>query len=61
VFYLNNMSLLLDLKIMLKTGATIAREVLESQRARRRVRQNQSAEIPPEPLLATPNRLGRKI
>jgi exopolysaccharide production protein ExoY len=61
VFYLNNMSLLLDLKIMLKTGATIAREVLESQRARRRVRQNQTAEIPPESLLATPNRLGRKI
>ena len=39
VFYLNNMSLLLDLKIMLKTGAAIAREVLQSQQARRHVRQ----------------------
>src|SRR5207249_1631901 len=44
VFYLNNMSLLLDLKIMFKTGATIAGEVLQSQQARRRVQQNQSAE-----------------
>src|SRR5437867_7300175 len=52
VFYLNNMSLLLDLKIMFKTGATIAREVLESQQARRRVQQNQSAEIRLAPLLA---------
>ena len=39
VFYLNNMSLLLDLKIMLKTGAAIAREVLQSQQASRHVRQ----------------------
>jgi len=60
VFYLNNMSLLLDLKIMLRTGTAIAREVLESQQARRRVRQNQSAEIPLEPLLAISSGLGRK-
>jgi len=54
--YLNNMSLLLDLKIMLKTGATIAREVLDSQRASRRLRQNQSVQISPEPLLAIPSK-----
>ena len=32
LIYLENMSVLLDLKIMLKTGAVIARELLESQR-----------------------------
>jgi lipopolysaccharide/colanic/teichoic acid biosynthesis glycosyltransferase len=58
--YLNNMSPLLDLKIMLKTGATIAREVLEAQQVRRRVRQNQSAEMPLEPLLAISSRPSRK-
>jgi hypothetical protein len=31
-FYLENMSILLDLKIMLKTGAVIAGQLLESQR-----------------------------
>jgi lipopolysaccharide/colanic/teichoic acid biosynthesis glycosyltransferase len=53
VFYLNNMSLLLDLKIMLKTATAIAGEVLESQQAKRRVPQTQSPKIPLEPLLAT--------
>ena len=33
VAYLNNMSILLDLQIMLKTGATIARELFESRQA----------------------------
>ncbi len=32
LFYLENMSILLDLKIMLKTGAVIAGQVLESSR-----------------------------
>jgi lipopolysaccharide/colanic/teichoic acid biosynthesis glycosyltransferase len=32
LFYLKNMSVLLDLKIMLKTSAVIARQLLESQR-----------------------------
>jgi hypothetical protein len=32
LFYLQNMSLLLDLKIMLKTGAVIAGQLLESRR-----------------------------
>jgi lipopolysaccharide/colanic/teichoic acid biosynthesis glycosyltransferase len=31
LFYLENMSILLDLKIMLKTGAVIAGQVLESR------------------------------
>ena len=33
LFYLENMSILVDLKIMLKTAAVIARELLESQHA----------------------------
>jgi len=33
LFYLENMSILLDLKILLKTGAVIAGQLLESQRA----------------------------
>jgi len=41
--YLNNMSLLLDLKIMFKTAATIAQEVIESQQVSMRHRENQSA------------------
>jgi lipopolysaccharide/colanic/teichoic acid biosynthesis glycosyltransferase len=31
LFYLENMSVLLDLKIILKTGAVIAGQLLESQ------------------------------
>jgi lipopolysaccharide/colanic/teichoic acid biosynthesis glycosyltransferase len=41
--YLNNMSLLLDLKIMFKTAAAIAQEVIESQQVSVRHRENQSA------------------
>jgi lipopolysaccharide/colanic/teichoic acid biosynthesis glycosyltransferase len=36
LFYLENMSVLLDLKIMLKTGAVIAGQLLESQQAAQR-------------------------
>jgi exopolysaccharide production protein ExoY len=43
VAYLNNMSILLDLQIMLKTGATIARELFESQQAARQTGRNQIA------------------
>jgi exopolysaccharide production protein ExoY len=43
LFYVDHISFLLDLKIILKTGAAIAREVVESQQAARRVRQHQSA------------------
>jgi lipopolysaccharide/colanic/teichoic acid biosynthesis glycosyltransferase len=43
LFYIKNMSILLDLQIMLKTVATIAQEVFESRQAARRVRQNQTA------------------
>jgi lipopolysaccharide/colanic/teichoic acid biosynthesis glycosyltransferase len=38
LFYLENMSILLDLKIMLKTGTVIARQILESQQAVQRNR-----------------------
>lgn len=36
LFYLENVSILLDLKIMLKTGAVIAGQLFESQRGNRR-------------------------
>ena len=42
--YLENMSVLLDLKIMFKTGATIIREVFESQQTARRIQQPQEVE-----------------
>jgi lipopolysaccharide/colanic/teichoic acid biosynthesis glycosyltransferase len=38
LFYLENMSILLDLKIMLKTGAVIAGQLLEFRQAAQRVR-----------------------
>ena len=41
IFYFENMSILVDLKIMLKTAAVIARELLESQHvARARLKRN---------------------
>ena len=40
--YANNMSLFLDLKIMFKTAGAIARQVIESRQASRRIRQSQS-------------------
>ena len=42
LFYLKNVSILLDLKIMLKTGAVIAGQLFESQQAAQRSRQNGS-------------------
>jgi exopolysaccharide production protein ExoY len=41
--YHDNMSILLDLKIMFKTGATIIREVFESQQTARRIQQPQKS------------------
>jgi lipopolysaccharide/colanic/teichoic acid biosynthesis glycosyltransferase len=43
LFYLENMSILLDLKIMLKTGAAIAGQLIESRLAAHRDRADQSA------------------
>jgi lipopolysaccharide/colanic/teichoic acid biosynthesis glycosyltransferase len=40
LFYLKNMSILLDLKIMLKTSAAIAGQLVESRLAAQRSRQN---------------------
>jgi exopolysaccharide production protein ExoY len=42
LFYLKNVSILLDLKIMLKTGAVIAGQLFEPQQAAQRSRQNGS-------------------
>jgi lipopolysaccharide/colanic/teichoic acid biosynthesis glycosyltransferase len=46
LFYLKNMSILLDLKIMLKTGVAIAGQLFESQQAAQRSRQNGSRRSP---------------
>jgi hypothetical protein len=46
LFYLTNVSILLDLKIMLKTGAVIAGQLFESQQAAQRSRQNGSRRSP---------------
>jgi lipopolysaccharide/colanic/teichoic acid biosynthesis glycosyltransferase len=43
LFYLENMSLLLDLKIMLKTGVVIARQLLELSRSDSRAAQSLSS------------------
>jgi lipopolysaccharide/colanic/teichoic acid biosynthesis glycosyltransferase/transcriptional regulator with XRE-family HTH domain len=51
LFYLKNMSILLDLKIMLKTGAVIAGQLFESQQAARRSRQNGSRRSPTTTIL----------
>ena len=42
LFYLENMSILLDLKIMLKTGTAIAGQLFESRQAPQRSRQDES-------------------
>jgi exopolysaccharide production protein ExoY len=50
LFYLQNMSILLDLKIMLKTGAVIAGQLLESRQAAQPSRQNGSRRSPTTPI-----------
>jgi lipopolysaccharide/colanic/teichoic acid biosynthesis glycosyltransferase len=43
LYYLNNISILLDLQIMFKTGGAIARQLLESRQTARDTREDQSA------------------
>ena len=54
LFYLKNMSILLDLKIMLKTGAVIAWQLFESRPAAQRERQNRSPRSPTTTILLLP-------
>jgi exopolysaccharide production protein ExoY len=49
LFYLRNMSILLDLKIMLKTFAAIAEQLFESRSAGRRNRQERDPRLPTTP------------
>jgi exopolysaccharide production protein ExoY len=59
LFYLENMSVLLDLKIILKTGAAIAGQLLESRQAAQRNRSGakhtklEGISIPTVPVTAT--------
>ena len=50
LFYLNNMSVLLDLKIILKTAAAIAGQLSESRLAARSARQDERPRLPAPPL-----------
>jgi exopolysaccharide production protein ExoY len=52
LFYLKNMSILLDLKIMLKTGGAIFEQLLESRAAAKPFRQKRSSPSP-APVLQT--------
>jgi Sugar transferases involved in lipopolysaccharide synthesis len=49
LFYLKNMSILLDLKIMLKTFAVIGEQLFESRPARQRNRQERDPRPPKAP------------
>ena len=60
LFYLKNMSILLDLKIMLKTGAAIAGQLLESRLTAQRSRQEEGA-CPPAPISQSVKESARKI
>jgi lipopolysaccharide/colanic/teichoic acid biosynthesis glycosyltransferase len=59
LFYLKNMSILLDLKIMLKTGAAIARQLVESRLAAQRDWPEQGARLS-EPILQSLKKSVRK-
>ena len=54
LFYLKNMSILLDLKIMLKTGPAIAWQLFESRPAAQRGRQDGSPRSPTTTILLLP-------
>jgi exopolysaccharide production protein ExoY len=54
LFYLKNMSILLDLKIMLKTGPAIAWQLFESRPAAQRGRQDGSPRSPTTAILLLP-------
>jgi len=60
LFYLKNMSILLDLKIMLKTGRAIFEQLLESRAAARRFRQEKSSPLP-APVLQSLKESARRI
>ena len=60
LFYLKNMSILLDLKIMLKTGAAIARQLVESRLAAQRDWSEQGARLS-EPILQSLQESTQKI
>jgi lipopolysaccharide/colanic/teichoic acid biosynthesis glycosyltransferase len=59
LFYLKNMSILLDLKIMLKTGAAIAGQLVESRLAAQRGRAEQGGRLS-EPILQSLTQSVRK-
>jgi lipopolysaccharide/colanic/teichoic acid biosynthesis glycosyltransferase len=59
LFYLKNMSILLDLKIMLKTGAAIAGQLVESRLAAQRGRPEQGGRLS-EPILQSLTQSVRK-
>jgi lipopolysaccharide/colanic/teichoic acid biosynthesis glycosyltransferase len=59
LFYLKNMSILLDLKIMLKTGAAIAGQLVESRLAVQRGRPEQGGRLS-EPILQSLTQSVRK-
>jgi len=50
LFYLKNMSVLLDLKIMLKTCSVVARQILESRPTARPARRDEGPRSPAPPL-----------
>ena len=50
LFYLRHMSILLDLKIMLKTFAVIAEQLFESRSVRQRNRQERDPRLPTAPV-----------
>src|SRR6266550_1564796 len=53
LFYLKNMSVLLDLKIMVKTAAAIAGQLFESEQTAQRSRQNGSRRSPTTQIIQT--------
>jgi len=61
LFYLKNMSILLDLKIMLKTGSAIAGQLFESRQAPQRSRQEDGSPRPRTTTLQTLTELAPKI
>jgi Bacterial sugar transferase len=58
LFYLENMSILLDLKIMLKTGAVIARQLLEFQQETKCNRTKLQEVVIPTSVVATGTQTG---
>jgi exopolysaccharide production protein ExoY len=61
LFYLKNMSILLDLKTMLKTGTAIARQIFESRQAPHRSRHEDRSPRSRTTILQTPAKSAPKI